>query len=228
MSRELAPPPARDLPPGRHDHVREVVMRRIDRPQRTRRRRRLVVLTAGLVMAMLGASVVQAARLNVTLEDLLNDPSLLFAPGGGRYESLVGVYPGMAIEPHETSAAIDRLSAEIALPPGVSWERLHRGFEANPTLIDELGLRSIMEFQSFCQWTRHWLNATDAGDSEGAALALAALVEFPNSPVLRATDGGGGLEIRQRIANDAQRGDLSSIRAVWSRSCDPDAPTPGQ
>lgn len=229
MSRGLVPPPIRDLPPGRHDHVKEIVMKTIDKPVRTRRRRRrLVVMTAGLAIALLGTSAVQAARSGLTLEDVINNPTLLFGRDGSVRESLVGLYPELEVAPDEADAAIDRLGDDIALPPGGSWYLIRGWFEANPTYIDELGLRSMLEFNAACQWTGFWLDAVDRDDTAAAGLAVAALSAIPDSPVLNVTSRGETTARMQRIADDASAGDTTWIREFWSINCDPGGPPPGE
>lgn len=220
MSHGLIPPPSRDLPPGRHDQMREVIMETIIEPSRSRRvSRRIAVLAASLAVAMLGAASVQADRLDLTLEDVLRDPSILFTADGARLESLSGEYPELEVEPHEAEEAIARLAADIPLPPGGSWDRLRQSLEESPASMDELGFRAMLEYNAACQWYGFWLNAQDIGDEDQAAVALSVLKEIPTWQSLQARDSGGVTSVFERLSADAHSGDPAFVREWHTINC---------
>lgn len=220
MSRGFILPPTRDLPPGRHDRVKEIVMKTVFETTPTRRlSRRVVVLAATLAVAMLAAATVQADRLELTLRDVLSDPSVLFTADGARRESLAGDYPELEVEAHEADEAIDRLGADIPLPPGGSWERLRQSLRENPASMDELGFRSMLEYNAACQWYGFWLEAIEASDEMTAAQALPVLEEIPTWRSLQVTDGGGVISVFEQLASDARRGDPAFVQEWHTINC---------
>lgn len=197
----------------------------IHESSRPRMRRRTLVIAMALLVLLLAATAVQAARSGMTWRDLFEEPELLVKWQESSSETEMDLYPDLEVAPGETDAAIDRLGADIPLPPGGNWDRVRAAFN-EPTYIGELGLRSMLEGSAGQQWMCHWLENTESGDSDAVRDATEALAVLPESPVLDAVDGGGTIEYWTRVANAAEASDVGTMAQLGTH-CDPNAPPPG-
>jgi hypothetical protein len=119
-------------------------------------------------------------------------------------------------------AAAARVAA-LELPPGTDRAayvaQLAEQGRRSPSSISDLGLNSSASYYAVCAWLTAWDRRQAAGDTAGAAGAVAALDGAVAADPLRATDGGGVVDHLRRVAAAAGRGDREPVAAELGANC---------
>jgi len=123
--------------------------------------------------------------------------------------------PYTEVLPQDRAAAIDRLGADIALPPGRSFDAL---INVNWT-EDERGLAGTLAFNAWCQWTGQWIDAEIAGDSESRQAALNVMEDVPSWPQIVTVDAGGVVAGLTGIAVAAGTEDIDAVVTNYQTNC---------
>ena len=123
--------------------------------------------------------------------------------------------PLTEVLPQGRAAAIDRLGADIALPPGGSFDAL---INVNWT-EDERGLAGTLAFNAWCQWTGQWIDADIAGDAESRRAALSVMEDVPSWPQIVEVDAGGVIVWLDRVAAEARNSDIDSVVTGYQTNC---------
>lgn len=123
--------------------------------------------------------------------------------------------PYSEVLPQDRGAAIERLGADIALPPGGSFDAL---VDVDWT-EDERGLAGTLAFNAWCQWTGQWIDAQVAGDSESSRKALSVMEGVPSWPQLVAVDAGGVVAGLTGVAAAAGAEDIDTVVTNYQTNC---------
>lgn len=193
MSEGLNRPPDFEIPSDSERRLRASVLSEIS-PRHSHRRigRRTLAVAVGL-MVLASATVASAVTLLAQTEF---DPYTEVLPQG-------------------RAAAIDRLGADIALPPGGSFDAL---INVNWT-EDERGLAGTLAFNAWCQWTGRWIDADIAGDSDSRREALSVMEDVPSWPQIVEVDAGGVVAGLTGIAESADAGDIDAVVTNYQTNC---------
>jgi hypothetical protein len=205
-----------------HDVVRDesvalarcIVAADVPTVRRSRRSRRGVGVAVGL-MALAGTATV-AAGVAVTHTGWFGDPSRNTEdPDTSEWLDLGATdFPAVA---HTL------IPTEVPLPSGQSWNEVADSeiaeMQANPGLMQEIGVRAKFLFAAECSWQSYWADAQSSGDSAAAAHALDVLDETAHHTIWSAVDGGGIVQLRLDNLAAARQGDPAPLMAYFDSSC---------
>ncbi|MDQ1424713.1 MAG: hypothetical protein QOD72_2211 [Acidimicrobiaceae bacterium] len=166
------------------------------RPTRPRRARVVVIAVA----AALAVGATAAAA-----DHLVHAHTGWFGRGGTSEEG-----PGEFIRlgAPDVASVVDRIGAQIALPPGSDFEQW-KAHNLRPAVnggaeMTTSGIRSSLEMDAACAWTGYWLDGYDRGDEAQKSSALRVLEQIPTWPALVASDGGGLVASLEQRAEGAR------------------------
>ncbi|MFF0467630.1 hypothetical protein ACFYPX_09430 [Micromonospora zamorensis] len=104
---------------------------------------------------------------------------------------------------------------EVPVPPGYSFasdiEEFVSGVGGEPAVIQVTAIRGIYAGWAACAWKADWLAARFAGDEPRSAAAVAVLREVSSWPLVGQTDGGGIRQQHRKVAEAAERGDVTVV-----------------
>lgn len=129
----------------------------------------------------------------------------------------------VTVAPSDAVAAVDRLGADVPLPPGGGFDRLKATLSREPLEQSERGFGGMLAFNAACQWAAYWYYSSVDGDAEGARSAAAALGDVGSWVPLSSVDGGGVLAAWAATAASAAGGDVAAVRRDLDSNCGPDA-----
>lgn len=140
------------------------------------------------------------------------------------------------IGPAQAEAEVERLGADVPLPPGGSFDLLARQLRDSDSSQSEKGFAGMLAYNASCQWFSYWYGAQARGDAEAAENALATLHEIPSWKPYASVDGGAGGEgstvtAMRELTEAAAKGDAAAVRWFLEVNCGPasgwDGPTRG-
>lgn len=191
MRDRLTPPERHDIPNGRHRHLRNFVISEIGQAGHFGRVGRRAVAISVALFVLTSAGVAGAVLLNTEF-DLETE-----------------------VLPENRAEAIARLSSDVPLPEGGSFDAL---VDVDYT-EDEAGLASTMAFNASCQWTGQWIDATLDNQPSRQLEAETMMGQVPMWPQITATDGGGVSVGLAAIAAAAVEGDLDTVVRHYQTNC---------
>ncbi|MBM0274514.1 hypothetical protein [Micromonospora tarensis] len=113
--------------------------------------------------------------------------------------------------------------AAVPVPPGYSFaadaDELVAGLGNEPAVIQVTAVRGTYAGWAACAWKADWLTAQAAGDKPRSAMASAMLREVPPWPLVVQTDGGGIRQQYRKVAESAEREDVSAVRDDVRDNC---------
>jgi hypothetical protein len=116
----------------------------------------------------------------------------------------------------EMPALMDEIARDYPLPPGGSYDTAKQHLTGGePGLIQRAGVEQAIAYSSICQWTGAWLT----GDAALRRAATRVLERVPGWAIIRDHDGGGGVELHERIAAAAQAGEPGLLRQYRRANC---------
>lgn len=113
-----------------------------------------------------------------------------------------------AVRPEDRSEVIDRLAADIPVPPGGGFDALRDG----EYVEDETSLAGTMAFVAACDWAGSWLD----GNSAERSRATEILAELPGWPHLTAVAGESTINYLRLVAQAAERGDHEFVHSWFT------------
>ncbi len=194
--------------------ARSIVAAEASTVRRSRRGRRGAGLAVGLI-ALAGTATV-AAGVAMTHTGWFGDPARnTEEPDTSEWLDLRAAdFPAVA----ETLIPVD-----VPLPSGRSWsevgDREIAEMQANPGLMQEIGVRADFLFAAECAWQSNWADARSAGDNAAAAHALDVLDQTARHEIWTAVDGGGIVQLRLDNLAAARLGDPDPLLAYFQSSC---------
>lgn len=122
---------------------------------------------------------------------------------------------------------VDRLLSsddlEIPLPPGATRAELAEEIvtegQRDPGLMTETFVISTFVYKARCAWEGHWLTSYEQGDEPQMDRAAQVLSQVPTWPTVAATDGGGMVQVHQRIARAAAAGRPMLLQQDFELNC---------
>ncbi|MEV4385918.1 hypothetical protein AB0J68_09320 [Micromonospora sp. NPDC049580] len=112
---------------------------------------------------------------------------------------------------------------EVPVPPGYSFapdiDEFVSGLGSEPAVIPVTAVRGTYAAWAACAWKADWLAAQAAEDGPRSATAVAILREVPSWPLIIQTDGGGIRQQHRKVAEAAERADLSVVRDDVRDNC---------
>lgn len=170
----------------------------VTRARRNRPRRARTVAVA--VAAALAEGATAAAA-----DHLVHAHTGWFGRGGTSEE---GAGEFIRLGAPDVASVVDRIGAQIALPPGSDFEQW-KAHNLRPAVnggaeMTTSGIRASLEMVASCAWTGYWLDGHDRGDEAQKSSALRVLEQIPTWPALVASDGGGGVASLERRAERAR------------------------
>lgn len=128
------------------------------------------------------------------------------------------------IPARDIPAAIDRIGADVPLPPGGNFERL-KVVAKQGGAQSERGLAGTLAFNAACQWYAHWYDTHTGGQPAAAASAVETMRQMPTwTPVADVDEGADEVvPLLQGVTTAAQQGRDDTVRRFLNTNCGPDS-----
>lgn len=88
-----------------------------------------------------------------------------------------------------------------------------------PMAVSDVSTRSMVAYYGVCTWAAAWDVRDRVGDASGAAEAVTALRRAVAAPALSVTDGGGVVANLEQVADAAARGDRDRVEQELANNC---------